>query len=160
MNLLRWVDGYGCDESVSALGQRLNESRVVAKGSPNLRQAIRQTAIEIDMRLRAPNVLAQFLARDEFARTRKKYDQYSRGLPFERQWPPVLLQLAGIDVEIENPKPVNHVIHIMHDSRYLRDGVFADGGMKYAKQTGGRGQYGGSIPKESIKPVCKAKLDE
>ena len=105
------LDGYWSNEFVTALGKRLNESRVVApvtEGAPNLRQAIRQTTIEVDMRLAAPNALAQFLTGDEFARTRQEDGQYSRRLPFERQRARVPSQLAAFDLKVKDPKPVHH----------------------------------------------------
>jgi hypothetical protein len=57
-------------------------------------------AIEVDMRLAAPNALAQFLTGDEFARVRQEDGQYSRRLPFERQRARALSQLAAIDLKV------------------------------------------------------------
>ena len=104
-------DGDWSNEFITALGKCLNESRVVAavtEGAPDLRQAIRQATIEVDMRLAAPNALAQFLTGDEFARTRQEDGQYSRRLTFERDRPRMLSQLAAFDLKVKDPKPVNH----------------------------------------------------
>ena len=106
-----WFDGYRSNELISALGKRLNESRVVAtvtEGGPNLRQAICQATIEVDMRLAAPHALAQCLTGDEFARTRQEDGQYSRRLPFERQRARILSQLAAFDLKVKDPKPISH----------------------------------------------------
>src|SRR5215204_1168980 len=106
-----WFDDDRSDEFVTAPRKGLNESRIataVANGAPNLRQAICQAAVEVDMRVGSPHALTQFFAGDDLARARQENREHSRGLPLERHRARIFSQLAGVRLELECPEPVNH----------------------------------------------------
>ena len=102
------------NELEAALRNRLHEARIlaaVAERRANLRQAVGDAAIEVDVRVRSPHRLAQLVAADDLAGPRQQQRQRLRRLRLERDGAAVLAQLARFGVELEDaelhgPRPL------------------------------------------------------
>src|SRR5688572_23736047 len=98
-------------ELETAFGNRLHEARIVAavaQRRANLRQAVGDAAIEIDVRVRAPHRLAQLVAADDLSRPRQQQRQCLGRLRLERDDAAVLAQLVAVGVELEGAELLDH----------------------------------------------------
>src|SRR5262245_3552845 len=99
------------DEPVTFLGNRLDETRAVtcvSERRANLRDAVRQAAIEIDVGVFPPDRLFQFVPRDELIATVKQKRQRARRLGLERNQTAGFAQPARIGLEFEDAKAIDH----------------------------------------------------
>ena len=74
----------------------------------NLRKAVCEAAIEVDVRVLAPHGVAQLVAADHLAAFREQQRQRLRRLRLERDGAAVLAQLPALVVEFEDAEAINH----------------------------------------------------
>ena len=114
------IRGDRSDEFESPLGDCLNEARIlsaIAENGPNLRHAVRQAAIEVDVRVLAPHGVAQLLAAGDIAAFREEQRQGFRRLGLERDRPPVLAQFPAQVVEFKDAEAINHPTQVYPSPR-------------------------------------------
>src|SRR5205085_10789276 len=100
-----------CDEREPAPRERLHEPRIVggvAERRTQLSDAIGEAAVEVDVRVAAPDVRAQLLASDEIAGARDEERERTRRLRFERNWTAGPRQERRSIVEREDAEAIHH----------------------------------------------------
>ncbi len=92
------------DESVASFWQSFQKSRpvsVVLERGTNLADGVIQALLKIYKRLRPPDLLGQFLARDHLAGSPNQHRQNLGGLRLELQGTPVATQVSIAAVEFK-----------------------------------------------------------
>src|SRR5262245_8815586 len=99
------------DEAIPTTRQCLEKTRIVAavaERGANLRQAVRQATIEVDMRVVAPDRTAQLFLAHYFVGTRQEQREGSCRLRFEGRRTAVLAQQIRRRIKFERAEPISH----------------------------------------------------
>jgi len=124
--------GHRGNESEPVLRHRLHKPGIVggvAQRHPYLRHAIRDAAIEVDMRVGPPHRVAQLVAADHLACPGEQQRERLRGLRLERNDAAVLPELPAVGVEFERAELVDHE-PLYSTTRQLMGGINIIGVLK------------------------------
>jgi hypothetical protein len=88
---------YACNEAVTVPGQRLYVAGVLGRvhqSRPDLTDGLIEAVLKVHEGLSRPELLAQFLPRDDFPRSLHQQSQHLEGLFLQFELRPALAQLA------------------------------------------------------------------
>ena len=100
------------NEAIAALRQGLHKAWILAavtECGADLRDAVGEATIEVDVGLTPPHAGFQFLAADHLTGVSEQQRQRARRLRLEADHTAVLAQHAGRGVELKSAEPVNHL---------------------------------------------------
>jgi len=98
------------NETIPASGNRFHKAGVLGSIAQHFAQAhygIVQSVVEIDKGIAGPKAIAQFFARDNFARLLKKHDQNLKRLLWKFDSETMLAELASLQIHFENTEMQN-----------------------------------------------------
>jgi hypothetical protein len=93
--------------------------RIVAERGPQPFDRRVQSGIERDERVRRPQALVQFLARDDFAGPIEECQEHLERLALNANAPPLFSELARAHIELERAEPSHHASHSAMPSRFF-----------------------------------------